>query len=131
MRAGFALHYRIEELVRNERMLMAVDSRFFTAREEILFEATDTGTRLRYIARFSFPAALSALNKLYPAAMDRVGKSAMSGLKKALDDDFETPRQSAWLAAADRWVLPGVWRFTKLRLPRVTAALEARLGLPG
>ncbi|MDJ0759591.1 MAG: SDR family NAD(P)-dependent oxidoreductase [Woeseiaceae bacterium] len=114
MRAGFSLQYLVEEFKANERMLMTVESRFFTACEEILFEATDEGTKLRYIAQFDFPAPLLALNKIYPSAMDRVGKTAMAGLKAALEDDFETPKESGWLAAADRLVLPGLWRFTKL-----------------
>ena len=114
MRAGFSLQYRVEEFAENRRMLMTVESRFFTACEEILFEATDDGTRLRYIAEFDFPAPLLALNKIYPAAMERVGKSAMEGLRQALEDDFDTPKPSGLLAAADRLVLPGLWRFTKL-----------------
>ena len=114
MRAGFSLHYTVEEFIDNERMLMTVESRFFTACEEILFEATDSGTRLRYIAEFDFPAPLLALNKIYPAGMERVGKAAMAGLKQALEDDFDTPKPSGLLAAADKLVLPGLWRFTKL-----------------
>ena len=115
MKAGFSLHYRIIELEQNSRMLMDVDSRLFTAREEILFSATKTGgTTVRYIARFNFPGPLAKANNLYPAAMDRVGKSAMSGLQQALEDKFEAPARSSALALADRLVLPGLWRFTRL-----------------
>jgi len=45
MKSGLTLHYRITEFEADSRMLMTVDSRFFTAREEILFEETGTGTR--------------------------------------------------------------------------------------
>ena len=114
MKAGFSLHYRVVEFEENSRMLMTVDSRLFTAREEILFEATGDGTRLRYIAEFDFPTPLAAFNRLCPAAMRRVGRSAMAGLKTALEDDFEAPRASGFLAAADRLIVPGLWRFTKL-----------------
>ena len=114
MNAGFSLHYRVIEFEENARMLMTVDSRLFTAREEILFEATGDGTRLRYIAEFDFPTPLAAFNRLCPAAMRRVGRSAMAGLKTALEDDFEAPRASGILAAADRLIVPGLWRFTKL-----------------
>ena len=63
MKAGFSLHYRIIELEQNSRMLMDVDSRLFTAREEILFSATKTGgTTVRYIARFNFIHLLSISN---------------------------------------------------------------------
>ena len=114
MKAGFSLHYRIIELEHNKRMLMSVDSRVFTAREEIQFHATKTGTRVRYIAKFDFPVPMALANKVYPAAMDRVGKSAMDGLKQALEDRFATPELSQRLALADRLILPGIWRFTRL-----------------
>jgi len=114
MKAGFSLHYRVVEFEPDRRMLMTVTSRLFTAREEIVFEAAGEGTRVRYIASFDFPAPLAALNRLFQAAMDRVGKSAVGGLKKALEDDFEPPSASLLTAAADRLVLPGLWRFTRL-----------------
>jgi NAD(P)-dependent dehydrogenase (short-subunit alcohol dehydrogenase family) len=114
MKAGFSLHYRVVEFEADRRMLMTVDSRLFTAREEILFEPAGDGSRVRYIARFDFPAPLAALNRLFPAAMERVGKSAVGGLKSALEDDFDPPEASALTAMADRLVLPGIWRFTRL-----------------
>jgi dehydrogenase/reductase SDR family protein 12 len=114
MKAGFSLHYTIVEFETDKRMLMTVDSSIFTAREEILFAATAKGTSVRYIANFDFPKPLAAANRLYPAAMDRVGKSAMSGLKQALEDDYAPPAPSRGLALADRLVLPGIWRFTRL-----------------
>jgi NAD(P)-dependent dehydrogenase (short-subunit alcohol dehydrogenase family) len=114
MNAGFSLQYRVIEFEENSRMLMSVDSRFFTAREEIRFEQAGETTRVRYIARFDFPGPLAALNRICPAVMDRVGKSAMAGLKEALEDNFEAPRESSVLAVADRLIFPGIWRFTKL-----------------
>jgi len=59
MKSGFALHYRITEFEENSRMLMTVDSRFFTAREEILFEETGTGTRLIKALRLFTAAVFS------------------------------------------------------------------------
>jgi len=114
MKAGFSLHYRVIEWESDRRMLMTVDSRLFTAREEILFSATASGTRVRYIATFSFPAPLAALSRAFPGVMDRVGKSTMAGLQRALEDAFEPPRESAATALADRLLLPGMCRFTRL-----------------
>ena len=73
LNTGISLHYRITEFEEDSRMAMTVKSRFFTAREEILFEAIGSGTRVRYIADFDFPAPLAALNWIYPAGMDRIG----------------------------------------------------------
>ncbi len=114
MMAGFSLHYRVVEFEPDRRMLMTVKSRLFTAREEILFEASGGRSRVRYIASFDFPAPLAALNRLFPAVMERVGKSAVDGLNQALEDEFEPPAPSNLTAIADRLVLPGVWRFTRL-----------------
>lgn len=114
MKAGFSLRYDVIEFEADARMLMTVDSRLFSAREEIVFAATNTGTRVRYIANFTFPTPLAAANRMYPGAMDRVGKNAMAGLREALEDDFEAPQASKSLALADRLILPGIWRFTRL-----------------
>jgi NAD(P)-dependent dehydrogenase (short-subunit alcohol dehydrogenase family) len=114
MKAGFSLHYTVVEFEQDKRMLMTVDSRVFTAREEIQFSAEGDRTTVRYIANFDFPSPLAAANRIYPAAMDKVGKSTMEGLKKALEDDFAPPAASPLLAMADRLVLPGLWRFTRL-----------------
>lgn len=114
MKAGFSLHYTIIELEQDSRMLMTVDSKVFTAREEIIFANKGTGTSVRYIAKFNFPLPLAVANRLYPAGMDKVGKSTMVGLKRALEDKFKAPAQSAALALADRLIVPGLWRFTRL-----------------
>ncbi len=115
MKAGFSLHYTIIELEPERRMLMEVDSRLFTAREEIFFSATRAGsTTVRYVAKFNFPRPLATVSKRYPAVMDRVGKSTMQGLREALEDNFQAPGPSRAVALADRLVLPGIWRFTRL-----------------
>ena len=114
MKAGFSLHYVVVEFEKDARILMDVSSRFFTAREEIFFAEATPGAQLRYVADFDFPAPFRMFNQVFPGFMDRIGKSAMDGLKRALDDDFPAPQASQRLATADRLILPGIWRFTKL-----------------
>ncbi|MEZ5569043.1 MAG: SDR family NAD(P)-dependent oxidoreductase [Halioglobus sp.] len=115
MKAGFSLHYVMRELEPDARMLMDVTSKVFSAREEILFrEHPEGGSIVRYIATFDFPTPLATANKLYPAVMDKVGKKTMEGLKRALEDDFEAPEPSTLTEIADKLVLPGIWRFTRL-----------------
>ncbi len=118
MKAGFSIDYEVIEFVENSRMLMTAKSRFFSAREEIFFSGTDNETTLRYVAEFDFPAPLAVFNRTFPGFMDRVGKSAMNGLKEALEDDFDAPRASSLLAMADKLGLPDVWRFTRLGFKR-------------
>lgn len=113
MKAGFSLHYTIIEFEPDSRMLMTVSSRVFTAREEILFSDTGEGTAVRYIANFDFRKPLAAANRIFPAAMERVGESTMTGLKQALEDKFQAPSPSSRVALADKLVLPGLWRFTR------------------
>jgi len=136
MKAGFSLHYTVIEFETDKRMLMDVGSSLFTAREEIRFSSTPSGTTVRYIAQFTFPRAIAAANRVFPGIMDRVGKSTMEGMKKALEDNFDPPAPSRKLALADRLVLPGIWRFTKLgyrssrkRWKPVSAFLENRHAL--
>jgi dehydrogenase/reductase SDR family protein 12 len=114
MKAGFSLQYTVREFEAEKRLLMDVDSRVFTAVEEITFKKTRTGTRVRYVAKFDFPTPLALANRIYPALMDKVGKDTMKGLAAALNDTFEPPQASPVLAAADKLVLPGIWRFTRL-----------------
>ena len=114
MKAGFSLYYEMIEFEANKRLLMTVDSTLFTAAEEIVFTTTDTGTKVRYIANFNFPAPVAIISRLNPALMDWVGNTALEGLRKALEDNFTTPKASKVLAVADKLILPGVWRFTRL-----------------
>ena len=66
MKAGFSLYYEIIEFEANKRLLMTVDSKLFTAVEEIIFTDTDSGTKIRYIANFNFPAPVTMISRLNP-----------------------------------------------------------------
>ncbi len=113
MKAGFSLRYTVAEWEPNRRLLMTVDSKLFTAREEIFFKRTADATRVRYVATFDFVAPLARLVKTFPAVMDRVGKSAMAGMKRALEDRFDPPRPTCGTVLADKLVVPGMAGFTR------------------
>jgi dehydrogenase/reductase SDR family protein 12 len=113
MNAGFSLYYEIIEFEENKRLLMTVASKLFTAKEEIIFSETATGTKIRYIAKFDFPAPIAFLNRVMPGVMDRVGNSALEGMRQALENDFAAPSASKALAIADKLILPGMLRFTQ------------------
>jgi len=131
MKQGFSLRYRVVEFEPERRMLMNVDSAFFSAVEEILFDATAGGTRVRYIATFDFPLPLAAVSRLFPSVMDRVGKDTMAGMKRALEDRFAPPQASRAVEIADRLVLPGIWRFSKLGYRRARRHWNAVSGYLG
>jgi NAD(P)-dependent dehydrogenase (short-subunit alcohol dehydrogenase family) len=113
MKAGFSLRYSVLEWETNSRLLMSVDSKVFTALEEICFSESSGGTRVRYIANFTFPGPLALMAKTFPGIMDRVGKSAMAGMRQALEDRFSPPTQSTSSAIGDKLLLPGIFRFTR------------------
>src|SRR5512137_2465899 len=129
MKAGFSLRYTVIEWEQDRRLLMTVDSKPFTAREEIFFTRTAAGTRVRYVATFKFVAPLARILKAFPGLMDRVGKSAMAGMQRALKDRFEPPAADALTALADRLVVPGMLRFTRFGY-RAAKALEPCLRIP-
>jgi dehydrogenase/reductase SDR family protein 12 len=114
MKAGLTLYYEIIEFEANKRLLMTVDSKLFTALEEIVFTTTDTSTKVRYIANFNFPAPVAIISRLNPAVLNWIGNSALEGLRKALEDNFTAPKASKFLAVADQLIVPGIWRFTRL-----------------
>jgi NAD(P)-dependent dehydrogenase (short-subunit alcohol dehydrogenase family) len=113
MKAGFSLRYTVVEWEPDRRLLMTVESKPFKAREEIFFKRTADGTRVRYVATFDFIEPLARLAKAFPGVMDRVGKSAMAGMKRALEDRFEPPRASLRTVLADKLVVPGLLGFTR------------------
>jgi NAD(P)-dependent dehydrogenase (short-subunit alcohol dehydrogenase family)/uncharacterized protein YndB with AHSA1/START domain len=113
MKAGFSLHYTVVEWEPDRRLLMTVDSKPFKAREEIFFKRTTDGTRVRYVATFDFVEPLARLVKAFPGVMERVGKSAMAGMKRALEDRFEVPRADWRTMLADRFIAPGLLGFTR------------------
>ena len=86
MRSGLKLKYTVVGFEENSQIEMSVESRLFTAKEKISFEFSGNFSHVRYRADFDFVAPLAAVIRVYPGGLDRVGKNAMSGLKKALED---------------------------------------------
>jgi dehydrogenase/reductase SDR family member 12 len=113
MKAGFSLRYTVVEWEQDRRLLMTVDSKPFKAREEIFFKRTADGTRVRYVAEFDFVAPLARLATAFPGVMDRVGKNALAGMKRALEDRFEPPRATFGTELADKLIVPGMLSFTR------------------
>lgn len=133
MKAGISLDYTVIGFEPGVRMLMDVHATLFDAREEILFEATADGTRIRYIARFDPRALLALASRLAPGMMDAVGKSAIKGLESALQDNFSASTDPARHERCDRLVVPGMFGFTRFGYHRakrrwnpVSARLEGK-----
>lgn len=113
MTSGLELHYAVTEWQQDARLLMAVRAKWFTAVEEIQFRVVGRRTQVRYIANFSFNRPLTWALKKFPGVMDRVGKDAVAGMKRALEDNFPVPLATTGSMLADKLLLPGVFRFTR------------------
>ncbi|NND67046.1 MAG: SDR family NAD(P)-dependent oxidoreductase [Halioglobus sp.] len=114
MNFGLSLTYTLLDMTPNERLEFQVTSRLFDAHEEILFCGDEHQSSVRYIARFNFREPLDTFARLRPESMENVGKDAVEGMRAALEDEPEAPSASRVTALADRLVLPGIWKFTKL-----------------
>ncbi len=114
MNFGLTLTYTLVDMAANERLEFNVSSRLFDAHEEILFCGDEAGASVRYIARFSFREPLGTFARLRPESMESVGKQAVAGMRAALEDEPAAPVASRATALADRLVLPGIWKFTRL-----------------
>lgn len=113
MNFGLRLVYQAVEWQDNQRVLFHVTSKAFTAVEEITFTEVDGKTRVRYLAKFTFPALFRLMAEKFPNVMDKVGKSALAGMKAALEDQFPVPTASRASEIADKLVVPGLSKFTR------------------
>lgn len=114
MNFGLRLTYTLVDMTEGERLEFRVTSRLFDAHEEILFCGDTEQASVRYIARFSFREPMGTFARLRPESMESVGKQAVEGMRAALEDEPEAPAASRATALADRLVLPGIWKFTRL-----------------
>jgi NAD(P)-dependent dehydrogenase (short-subunit alcohol dehydrogenase family) len=112
------LAYEITSLEPDSGITLKGSSRFFSIEDRITFTPSDAGTRIDYRAEFRFPPVLQRLSKTFEGGLQRMGRQSMAGLKEALEDDYPPPEASLTSRIADRLVLPGLARFTRLGYSR-------------
>ncbi|MEM9254289.1 MAG: SDR family NAD(P)-dependent oxidoreductase [Pseudomonadota bacterium] len=114
MRSGLELNYEFVEVKPESLLKMSVQSRLFTAQEEISFKRLARGvTEVRYIAEFDFRQPLNLFTRLYPRGMQQLADATMDGLKAALEDANPLPSGSRIAELGDKLLLPGAWQFTR------------------
>lgn len=111
---SITLVYEVEELVANKKIVLAGQGRFFNIRDTITFTPEKSGTRIDYRAEFDFRPWLRPLASRSQAGLEKMGRESVAGLGEALRDDFPLQESSFSVACADRLVIPGVSRFTRL-----------------
>jgi len=83
------------------------------ALDDIRFGEIDKGTQIDYTARISLSGLAGKAEFLLGGALERIGRQAVEGLRKALTPDLNAPATSQRRNLADRLVLPGALGFTR------------------
>ncbi|MEP1592969.1 MAG: SDR family NAD(P)-dependent oxidoreductase [Halieaceae bacterium] len=86
----------------------------FEVTDVIQFDETASGTHIDYRASFNFKGVPSSADKIMQAGMKNMGREALQGMKAALDDNYAKPTIGASNRRADKLVLPGLARFSRL-----------------
>lgn len=107
------LLYTITEYEPASLVTLQAESWLFDAVDSIGFAEKDGRTEIVYTADFSFRMPFAAMENALEAGMRRMGRSALRGLQRALDDDYDTPQISSGSKTADRLVWPGLAMFSK------------------
>ncbi|WP_439102145.1 SDR family NAD(P)-dependent oxidoreductase [Congregibacter sp.] len=107
------LLYTITEFEAPNMVTLQAESWLFSAVDTIYFTQDGDQTRIDYHADFSYKMPFAALEGVLKSGMQRMGKIALRGLKRALDDSNAPPEISPGSAKADRLLWPGLAMFSK------------------
>ncbi len=108
------LLYTITRLETDQCIVLQGTCRWFTVEDVIQFSETPSGTHIDYRASFDFSSPLSKLESRFESGMQSMGRDAVEGLRKALDQELPAPETSAGNELADKLVLPGLAMFSRL-----------------
>lgn len=113
--------YRVTEYDPPELIELEGQGKSFSATDTIRFSRSGNQTRIDYTARIRFSGTAARLEPVFAAVMDRAGKKAVLGLKRALEHPARfrpishplCPKPSILDIIADRCVLPGMLGFSR------------------
>lgn len=127
------IHYEVTEFDAPDVIALDAECWLFTGVDRIAFRENPEGTEIDYRADFEFKSPFRHLASAMKPGMQRMGRSAVRGLQRALQDDNAAPAISSGAATADRLVWPGLALFSKLgyrrgrkRFKPVSASLAGR-----
>tara|TARA_R100000005_G_C5002787_1_gene210634 strand:+ start:4487 stop:5947 length:1461 start_codon:yes stop_codon:yes gene_type:complete len=107
------LLYTVTHLEQDRSIELHGSCRLFEVHDVIHFSSSSIGTHIDYRATFNFHVPLGPTVAALRKGMEKMGYESVQGLKTALEDNYPAPTVSASNARADRWVLPGVARFSR------------------
>jgi dehydrogenase/reductase SDR family protein 12 len=108
------LQYTIKRLLTDKLIELSGSSRFFDILDTITLTPTATGTRIDYRALFTFKPLVAPIAALSVDGLQRMGRESVASLGRALRDQFALRETPGAVQLADRLVLPGVARFSRL-----------------
>ena len=79
------MEYRVTEFEPGRRVVLAGTGSGVTARDEIAFSPTETGTHIDYTADIKLGGVLGLLQPLLGGAFRKVARDARDGMKRTLD----------------------------------------------
>jgi len=113
--------YTIAEYAPPHRVVLKGEGDSFAVTDTIELSPNGHGTRVSYTASFAFPNLSPRLQKIIRPALSLIGKTSMSGMKKALSPVNRAPQSVSLFSAgvhpvdvaADRLIIPGALGFSK------------------
>lgn len=108
------LRYEVIDWKPDELVILRGSCSLFTVTDTITVSALANGSHLSYVAEFELKPLFKGLEGKLEAGLKRMGKKSIEGLEQALERDFPPPTLDATARLADKFVLPGVARFSKL-----------------
>lgn len=112
------LLYTVTRLEEDRHIELHGRCSLFEVTDVIQFDETATGTHIDYRASFKFKGVPTSADKIMQAGMKNMGREALQGMKAALDDNFAKPTIGSSNRRADKLVLPGLARFSRLGYSR-------------
>ncbi len=107
------LLYTVTHLEQDKAIELHGSCRLFEVNDVIHLSETATGTHIDYRASFDVKIPLGPAAGAVRRGMEKMGYASVQGMKRALEDNYPAPTISTSNARADRWVLPGMARFSR------------------
>jgi NAD(P)-dependent dehydrogenase (short-subunit alcohol dehydrogenase family) len=108
------IDYTVTEFLPPQRIELHGTCALFDVTDRISFEPTANGTHIDYVAEFHYRAPLRVFERAMLPGMRRMGRTALAGMREALEDRQPAPAISDASARADGLVLPGLALFSRL-----------------
>jgi NAD(P)-dependent dehydrogenase (short-subunit alcohol dehydrogenase family)/carbon monoxide dehydrogenase subunit G len=108
------MEYRITACDPPRRVVLEGAGGSVHALDDIRFRPTRSGTRIDYTADLTLSGLAGLAEPLLGPLLERTGRLALDGLRRALSEEPAAPSPSLVTSALDYLVLPGVLRFTTL-----------------